>query len=80
MARRNLLHKKRLQEFKQWLEDLPSVDVLQPKGTYEVLRWTRLEEYNGPMPIVYHKGEVHLSCNEASIPYVRRFLKETRNG
>lgn len=79
MARRNLLHRSKMENFKSWLENNYGW-VIQPcKGPYEILRWSIGYEYGGQMPIIYDgSSRQHLSCNEASVPYVKRFLKEIK--
>lgn len=77
MANRSLLHRNRLEEFTTWLKR-HDYELLEPKGEYEVLRWRG--EPSMPMPIVFTKlsNHEHLSCNNGAVPYVRRFLEETR--
>lgn len=77
MARRNLLHVSKLDQFKAWLEAQVDIVVLQPKGAYEALRFEE-SGVSQPMPIVFFKGKEHLSCNEQAVPYVHKFIKESK--
>ncbi|AUS00761.1 hypothetical protein NVP1278O_26 [Vibrio phage 1.278.O._10N.286.54.E8] len=80
MATRNLLHRSKLGEFKEWLQS-QGVVIKPTKGAFEVLRWqnSRDDEYKGVMPIIYNgKSQQHLSCNDASVGYVRRFIREAK--
>lgn len=77
MARRNLLHRNKLEEFKQWLEKR-HLTVMPPKGCYEVLRFKHPED-GFPMPIIYNgKSPDHLSCNESAITFVKRFIRDSK--
>lgn len=79
MAKRNLLHKSKIDEFKSWLEKNYGLVIEPCKGQYEVLRWSKGDKYGGPMPIIYEsKSSQHYSCNEASIPYVKKFISESK--
>ena len=79
MIKKNLLHKNKLEQFKTWLEKKYGRCIHKTKGKFEVLRWCRDNEYNGPMPIIYNgKSREHLSCNEAAIPYVRKFIRQSK--
>lgn len=83
MARRNLLHRNRLEEFKKWLGDNYGWVILKTKGPYEVLRWDQDNHDNesgyGAMPIIYNgKSPNHLSCNEASLKTVKKFIRDTK--
>lgn len=72
MAKRNLLHKKNLEEFKAWLVDHGRT-LLPTKGDYEVLRW---KHGKGDMPIIFNgKSPVHYSCNDVAIPSIRKFIE-----
>ncbi|AUR92503.1 hypothetical protein NVP1173O_27 [Vibrio phage 1.173.O._10N.261.55.A11] len=78
MASRNLLHRDKLEDFKAWLEANYGWITLPTKGAYEVLRWSD-GRYGESMKIIFSgKSPQHLSCNEASIPYVKRFIRETK--
>ena len=79
MAVKNLLHKSKLEEFKAWLEKNYGLIIEPCKGSFEVLRWSKGDKYGGPMPIIYQsKSNEHYSCNEASIAYVKKFIKEKK--
>lgn len=74
MARRDLLHRNKLDYFKAWLV-ANGYQVLDPKGDYEVLRWKPTG--GGPMPIVFDRhGGDHLAINNAATPYVNRCLRQ----
>ena len=79
MATRNLLHRKKLSAFKEWLEDSYGWCLLYPVGAFEVLRWENDADFGGAMPIIFNgKSPVHYSCNDAATPYVRKFIKECK--
>ncbi|WP_417764657.1 hypothetical protein [Shewanella chilikensis] len=81
MAARNLLHRTKLEEFKEWLEKNYGWVIREPKGIYEVLRWDNRsdDKYKGVMPIIFNgKSKEHFSCNEAAAQYVKKFIKETK--
>ena len=73
MARRDLLHKTKLKEFRDWLER-NGLSVLPPVGDYEVLRWKGVAGH--PMPIVFdrHEGTGHYTCNRSAERYVQNWL------
>ena len=74
MANRNLLHRAKLKPFIEWLSD-QGIPPLQPKGDFEVLRF----DADGYMPIIFNgKSPAHYSCNEAAIPYVRKFISQSK--
>lgn len=70
MARRNLLHRSRIEAFVAYLGDR----ALPPIGPYEVVRWKGRK--GEPMRIVFDNSKSceHLSINEAGIVDVMRFL------
>lgn len=78
MSARNLLARSKLPEFKSWLEE-EGFKILPTKGTYEMLRWR--SKPRQVMPIIFerHGSDVHLTCNKAAIPFVRRWIKERDN-
>ena len=79
MAKRSLLHREKLKDFKAWLEDNHGWCIHPNKGQFEVLRWSKDDEYGGAMPIIYNgKSPVHYSCNEAAAPYVRKFINQSK--
>ena len=76
MARRNLLHKSNLEQFKKWLE-ANGWTIREPKGFYEVLRAT--------MPgkdtlIVWSKSapKEHYSVPDKWVSLVRKFIRDVR--
>jgi len=73
MSNRSLLHRSKLEEFKQWLAD-NGWKIEKPNGGYEVLRWKG--ETRQPKPIIYdrHDGD-HYTANDAAVPYVYQFIK-----
>lgn len=78
MASKNLLHRSKLEEFKEWLEKNYGWVIQDTKGIYEVLRWSK-GEYGEPMKIIFNgKSKEHYTCNEASIPYVKKFISESK--
>jgi len=75
MAIRNVLHRSKLEDFKAWLSKNGFVP-LEPKGTFEVLRWKVIGQ---PMGIIFDgKSPEHLSCNNAARPMVFKFVTEAR--
>lgn len=75
MARRNLLHRSKLEDFKFWLEE-NGQEILPTKGDFEVLRW---KNGKNPMAIIFNcQSTDHFSCNEVSISFVRKFIKQSR--
>jgi hypothetical protein len=72
MRARNLLHRTKLDEFKQWLES-HGHRLQEPKGDYEVLRWKGKK--GKPMPMVFdrHEGD-HLTTNATATGYVRQWV------
>lgn len=77
MANRSLLHRNKLQEFRQWLVSTGHT-ILEPKGDYEVLRWKHSPPYREgePMPIVFdrNRGD-HLTVNMYATRYVFEWLR-----
>jgi len=74
MAIRNYLHRKHLNALKKWLGNR----AMNPAGSFEVIRWKN--KPGKPMCIIFDKGSPeHLSCNEASLYDVRKFLKWYKN-
>lgn len=79
MAARNLLHRSKLDDFKVWLEKNYGWVTLPKKGAYEVLRWSD-GRYGESMKIIFDgKSKQHYSCNEASIPYIKKFISDSKD-
>ena len=76
MANRCLLHKSKLEPFKNWLEER-GWTIEQTKGDYEVLR-ARYSERQQPL-IIYEKldAKEHLSITDKDANIVRAFLYES---
>ena len=74
MAVRNILHRSKLDEFKEWLGNR----ALPPVGKWELVRWKG--GAGQPMRIVFDnlKSCEHLSCNGAAYRDVRAFIKERK--
>jgi len=76
MANRELLHRSKLLEFRDWLRS-QGVQMLEPHGEYEVDRW--MGRPNRPMPIIFdRRGGDHLTLNAEAERWVRRWLRERR--
>jgi hypothetical protein len=77
MGNANLLHKNKFNEFRKWLEDRGEV-LMQPKGSFEVLRWKGKKGRN--MPIIFSRIEYpeHYSCNAEAAKYVRSWLRSKK--
>lgn len=78
MAQRCLLHISKLADFEKWLAE-QGHDVYPPKGDWEKCRWQGNK--GKPMPIIYDRigSSEHYSCNEAAVPYVRRFIRDSKS-
>lgn len=76
MANRSLLHKKKLEPFKNWLL-ANGWKLEEPKGEYEVLR-ARYSEKQEPL-IIYEKldAKEHLTVMDKDFNIVRAFLYES---
>ncbi len=73
MAKKNLLHRNKLEQFKQWLID-KGYEPESNCGVYEVLRWS----FGADMPMIFNgSAKDHYTCNESSIRFVRQFISET---
>lgn len=73
MANRNSLHRNKLEDFKLWLIG-EGYKPIENNAQYEVLRW---KVKGQPMPIIFDgKSTEHLSCNQASIDFVRKFINQ----
>jgi hypothetical protein len=71
MARRNLLHRNKLADFKLWLM-MMNYSPIANAADFEVLRW---KVKGSPMPIIFDgKSKQHLSCNEAAVPFIKMFI------
>ena len=77
MANRSLLHRNKLELFKEWLLN-NNYDISKTKGDYEAVRWKGKK--GEPMPMIYdrHRGD-HLTGNDSAVPYVYNFLKDKKN-
>ncbi len=76
MAVRNLLHKNKLDDFRQWL--IKEGWVIEPtKGDYEVLR---ARKGNKPPLIVYARNNIkeHVTVQARDVYIVRAYLRERR--
>lgn len=73
MAIRNLLHKTKLEDFKQWLIKQGWI-IQEPKGFYEVLRVSRDKE----TIIIFEKldSKEHYTVQDNSLDMVRAYLKQ----
>ncbi len=77
MANRELLHRSKLLEFRDWLRS-KGVQLLEPHSEYEVVRW--MGRPGRPMPIIFgrrRRGD-HLTLNAEAERWVRRWLRERR--
>ena len=75
MARKNILHRSKLEEFKAWLPKNGYVPI-EKAAAFEVLRWKVI---GSPMPIIFDgKSSEHFSCNDASVATVCKFINETK--
>ena len=72
MATRNLLHKRHLEAFKEWLIKC-GWKIHEPKGIYEELRASRGSKWL----ILYCRADAkeHYSVRDVDCSTVRRFLK-----
>ena len=77
MANRCLLHKNKLEKFKQWLE-LDGWEIQDNKDLFEVIRARK----DGRYLIVYRRLDAseHYSIKDVDASIVRRFLKEISHG
>ena len=75
MSNKNVLHRSKLEEFREWLIDKDIV-IKDNKGDFEVLRF---KAQSGAMPIIFNgASSEHLSCNQAAIGFVHDFIQETK--
>jgi hypothetical protein len=76
MAVRDILHKSKLKDFKEWLKT-NSWNIESPKGEYEVLRATKPN--NKPL-IIFRRLEVkeHYSVPDNHVRLVYSFIKATK--
>jgi hypothetical protein len=73
MARRNLLHRNKIEEFTFWLSVNGYVPIANA-ANFEVLRWKLIGQKT---PIIFDgKSKQHLSCNDAAVPFVRMFINQ----
>lgn len=76
MGTKALLHRNKIEEFKEWLE-INNHFVLPIRGNYELLRWKG--EPGKAMPIVFNRNTGdHLSVNESAVPYVHSFIRSQK--
>lgn len=77
MRDRALLHKSKLQDFTQWLEDKNYERLRSPAAAaYEVLRWRG--RAGRAMPIIFDRDDAteHYTCNGEAAWFVRQWLRE----
>lgn len=75
MASRNLLTKKKLPQFRRWLEDKTNCRIEETKGGYECLRF----RINDTLHIVFENHRtMHLSLQSKTVYLVQQFLRERR--
>ena len=74
MANRHLLHKNRIQDFKDWLEE-NGWQLQEPKGKYEVVRAVNKSIQNVPL-IVYTRQDSpeHYSVSDNNAKIIEMFL------
>jgi hypothetical protein len=73
MARKNILHRNKIEEFTGWLI-ANGYDPVDNAVNFEVVRW---KVSGSPMPIIFNgKSKEHLSCNEAAVPFVKMFINQ----
>lgn len=71
MARKNILHRSKLEEFTAWL-NAEGFEPVERAANFEVLRW---KVKGQPMPIIFDgKSPEHFSCNDASVQTVYKFI------
>ncbi len=77
MAIRNVLHRAKLDEFKDFIRSL-GYELLDTKGDFEVMRWKN--DKRKSMPIIFNGGSPeHLSCNNAARPFVYKFTRKSKS-
>jgi hypothetical protein len=77
MANRSLLHRSKIEDFKNWLKE-DGWKIEQPKGIYEVVRATK--GTRKPL-IVYtrdNKGNEHITVQDRDVPVVRAYIRDRR--
>ena len=77
MAKRSLLHRSKIEDFKAWLQE-DGWQIEKTKGRYEVVRATK--GTRKPL-IVYtrdNKGKEHLTVQERDVPVVRAYIRDRR--
>ena len=75
MACRNILHRNKLNDFKDWLINRGHHPICN-NANFEVLRW---KVKGSPMPIIFDgKSKEHYSCNESSVRFVRDFINDSK--
>jgi len=78
MANRNILHKSKLLEFKQWLIK-NGHRLLDERAYHEVCRWKG--EKGEAMPIIFSgDSSEHYSANHSATRYVRAFISDSNKG
>lgn len=70
---RNLLHKNKLADFREWLEKQEGVKIEEGKGDYQVMR---IRDDRG-LHILYAKlyPTDHISVPQGALRWIRRYLK-----
>jgi hypothetical protein len=77
MSNRSLLHRSKIEDFKNWLKE-DGWKIEQPKGIYEVVRATK--GTRKPL-IVYtrdNKGNEHITVQDRDVPVVRAYIRDRR--
>lgn len=76
MATRAMLHKDKLGQLEDWLEEQGYMILATSKNPYEVLRAKKDDD----LVIIYIKASAkeHLSVMEKDYSLIRKFMKETR--
>lgn len=73
MATRNILHRSKLESFKNYLKSKGWV-IQDPKGLYEVLRAVNPEVQKRPLIIYNGKSKEHFSIDDRDFSIVRDFI------
>lgn len=74
MSNRNLLHKSKLEDFKNWL-GLQGIQHRAGKGSFQVLQ---VMTHKGWQVIFDKHTEEHFTVNEVLMPTVIRFVRESK--
>ncbi|MET4294741.1 hypothetical protein ABIB06_006574 [Bradyrhizobium sp. LB8.2] len=76
MANRHLLHRSKMDAFKQWLTDKGYI-IEAPKGVFEALRF-RASPNNPPIIIHDRLWGDHFTAYGTGLNIVRRFISDTK--